>query len=113
MSKKRFQFQIPEFCLGEALGEIMRRGGLLLDLSDAKDGLKTVDVEMELESHNGYEDWLTKLIAKGPQGSAPFCSFCGKGKDEVGTMIQGPSVYICDGCVSVCQEIIAKERRDR
>lgn len=112
MSKKRYQYEIPEFCLGDALGEINRRGGLLLNLSDAKDDVKTVDAEMESESHNDFEDWLAALIAKGPEGSAPFCSFCGKGKDEVRTMIQGPSVYICDECVLVCQEIIEKQGRD-
>ncbi len=37
----------------------------------------------------------------------PFCSFCGKGKNEYRQIVQGPSVYICDECVLKCQEIIA------
>ncbi len=35
------------------------------------------------------------------------CSFCGKGHDEVKKLIAGPSVYICNECVELCNEIIA------
>lgn len=35
------------------------------------------------------------------------CSFCGKGHDEVKKLIAGPAVYICNECVSLCNEIIA------
>jgi ATP-dependent Clp protease ATP-binding subunit ClpX len=37
------------------------------------------------------------------------CSFCGKSQDEVKKLIAGPSVYICDECVSLCNEIIQEE----
>ncbi len=37
------------------------------------------------------------------------CSFCGKGQDEVKKLIAGPSVYICNECVDLCNEIIAEE----
>ncbi|HCR14496.1 ATP-dependent Clp protease ATP-binding subunit ClpX [Solidesulfovibrio sp.] len=37
------------------------------------------------------------------------CSFCGKNQDEVQRLIAGPDVYICDECVSLCNEIIAQE----
>ncbi|MBS1985723.1 MAG: ATP-dependent Clp protease ATP-binding subunit ClpX [Bdellovibrionales bacterium] len=37
------------------------------------------------------------------------CSFCGKSQREVKKLIAGPSVYICDECVSLCNEIIAEE----
>ena len=39
--------------------------------------------------------------------SLPKCSFCGKGHDEVKKLIAGPSVYICNECVALCNEIIA------
>lgn len=39
--------------------------------------------------------------------SLPKCSFCGKGHDEVKKLIAGPSVYICNECVTLCNEIIA------
>jgi len=37
------------------------------------------------------------------------CSFCGKPKDSVKKFISGPSVYICNECVSLCNEILAEE----
>jgi len=38
-----------------------------------------------------------------------FCSFCGKNQDEVRKLIAGPSVYICDECIELCNDIIAEE----
>ena len=37
------------------------------------------------------------------------CSFCGKTQAQVKRMVAGPGVYICDECVSLCQEIIDSE----
>ena len=39
----------------------------------------------------------------------PRCSFCGKTKDAVKKFISGPSVYICNECISLCNEILAEE----
>jgi ATP-dependent Clp protease ATP-binding subunit ClpX len=41
-----------------------------------------------------------------------ICSFCGKTHDEVIRMIAGPSVFICDECVSLCNEVIAEGSSD-
>ncbi len=38
-----------------------------------------------------------------------LCSFCGKSQDEVKKLIAGPSVYICDECIELCNDIIAEE----
>jgi ATP-dependent Clp protease ATP-binding subunit ClpX len=38
------------------------------------------------------------------------CSFCGKHQRQVNKLIAGPGVYICNECVDLCVEIIAKER---
>jgi ATP-dependent Clp protease ATP-binding subunit ClpX len=38
-----------------------------------------------------------------------FCSFCGKSQLEVGKLIAGPGVYICDQCISLCDEILREE----
>ncbi len=38
-----------------------------------------------------------------------FCSFCGKNQDEVKKLIAGPSVFICDECVDLCNDIIREE----
>ncbi|MBN2647335.1 MAG: ATP-dependent Clp protease ATP-binding subunit ClpX [Thiotrichales bacterium] len=37
------------------------------------------------------------------------CSFCGKGQQEVRKLIAGPSVYICDECVELCNDILEEE----
>jgi ATP-dependent Clp protease ATP-binding subunit ClpX len=37
------------------------------------------------------------------------CSFCGKGQREVRKLIAGPTVYICDECIRLCNDIIAEE----
>ncbi len=41
-------------------------------------------------------------------GNGPVvkCSFCGKSQDQVRRLIAGPGVFICDECVSLCQEIV-------
>src|SRR5947207_1428229 len=37
------------------------------------------------------------------------CSFCGKSKDSVRKFISGPSVYICNQCIALCNEILAED----
>lgn len=39
-----------------------------------------------------------------------ICSFCGKSQDEVKKLIAGPSVYICDECIDLCNEIVSEDR---
>ena len=41
-----------------------------------------------------------------------YCSFCGKGQNEVRKLIAGPQVYICDECIELCMEIIREETKD-
>ncbi|WFE68301.1 ATP-dependent Clp protease ATP-binding subunit ClpX [Thiomicrospira sp. R3] len=38
-----------------------------------------------------------------------YCSFCGKSQDEVRKLIAGPSVYICDECIELCNDILHEE----
>lgn len=42
-----------------------------------------------------------------------YCSFCNKSQYEVTKVIAGPSVYICNECVDLCNEIIRKEVTDK
>ena len=42
-----------------------------------------------------------------------FCSFCGKNQSEVKKLIAGPSVYICDECVSLCNDIIKEDLTEK
>jgi ATP-dependent Clp protease ATP-binding subunit ClpX len=46
---------------------------------------------------------------KGKGGGKLVCSFCGKNQDEVKKLIAGPSVFICDECVDLCNDIIREE----
>ncbi len=48
-------------------------------------------------------------MAKKINESVLRCSFCGKGQNEVKKLIAGPMVYICNECVSLCNEIIEEE----
>ena len=50
---------------------------------------------------------MSKL--NGSSGQGLRCSFCGKSQNEVRKLIAGPDVYICDECVTLCNEIIAEE----
>ena len=46
---------------------------------------------------------------KGSDSKLLYCSFCGKSQDEVRKLIAGPSVFICDECVDLCNDIISEE----
>ena len=41
-----------------------------------------------------------------------YCSFCGKSQHEVRKLIAGPSVFICDECVELCNDIIREEMQE-
>ncbi len=53
-----------------------------------------------MTDHNGDGDDNGKLL---------YCSFCGKSQHEVRKLIAGPSVFICDECVDLCNDIIREE----
>ena len=50
---------------------------------------------------------------RGEDGKLLYCSFCGKSQHEVRKLIAGPSVFICDECVELCNDIIREELEDR
>ncbi len=51
----------------------------------------------------------TKKGTKSKENKILYCSFCGKGQNEVQKLIAGPSVYICEECVDLCNNIIEEE----
>ena len=53
-----------------------------------------------------------KRKGEGDHGKLLYCSFCGKSQHEVRKLIAGPSVYICDECVDLCNDIISEEIRE-
>ncbi|QFU22025.1 ATP-dependent protease ATP-binding subunit ClpX [Shewanella eurypsychrophilus] len=48
----------------------------------------------------------------GDSGKLLYCSFCGKSQHEVRKLIAGPSVYVCDECVELCNDIIREEIKE-
>ncbi len=48
----------------------------------------------------------------GDDGKLLYCSFCGKSQHEVRKLIAGPSVFVCDECVELCNDIIREEMHD-
>ncbi|MBI2608099.1 MAG: ATP-dependent Clp protease ATP-binding subunit ClpX [Deltaproteobacteria bacterium] len=51
-------------------------------------------------------------MSKGEIGTL-VCSFCGKSQNEVKKLIAGPTVYICDECIDLCNDIIAEDTTDQ
>lgn len=49
---------------------------------------------------------------KGDGEKVLYCSFCGKSQHEVKKLIAGPSVFVCDECVELCNDIIREETQD-
>ncbi|RPH84749.1 MAG: ATP-dependent Clp protease ATP-binding subunit ClpX, partial [Candidatus Rokuibacteriota bacterium] len=49
-------------------------------------------------------------MARAREGNGTLkCSFCGKSQNDVRKLIAGPTVYICDECIELCNDIIAEE----
>src|SRR3546814_5154120 len=58
------------------------------------------------------EGKMTKLTGSDSK-STLYCSFCGKSQHEVRKLIAGPTVFICDECVELCNDIIREETKGR
>ena len=56
------------------------------------------------DDHNNNGDESEKLL---------YCSFCGKSQHEVRKLIAGPSVFVCDECVELCNDIIREEVQEK
>ena len=48
----------------------------------------------------------TEMPAKHTKKDPRYCSFCGKNQDEVATLIAGPTVFICNECIGLCNRIL-------
>jgi ATP-dependent Clp protease ATP-binding subunit ClpX len=58
----------------------------------------------------GHRTFMTKLSGSDTK-STLYCSFCGKSQHEVRKLIAGPTVFICDECVDLCNDIIREETK--
>ncbi|MEK6805515.1 MAG: ATP-dependent Clp protease ATP-binding subunit ClpX [Pseudomonadota bacterium] len=52
---------------------------------------------------------MSSEVRSGTSGRVLYCSFCGKSEHDVSKLIAGPSVYICNECVDLCNDIIREE----
>ncbi len=56
---------------------------------------------------------MSEKKGAGDGGKLLYCSFCGKSQSEVRKLIAGPSVFICDECVELCNDIIREEVEEK
>ena len=61
----------------------------------------------------GARAGATMATRRDSQGGNLQCSFCGKSQREVKKLIAGPTVYICDECIHLCNDIIAEDAHER
>lgn len=97
----------------KSLGCFPPDGPSLRDFED-DDEFSTPDEERseEEEFQEWVSDWIQEIYREHErrQAGTLTCSFCGKTREQVRKLIAGPTVYICDECVDLCQEILAEER---
>ena len=55
---------------------------------------------------------LAQTQTNSDNGKLLYCSFCGKSQHEVRKLIAGPSVFVCDECVELCNDIIREEIKE-
>jgi ATP-dependent protease ClpP protease subunit len=73
------------------------------------------DIEIHAAKSSRLRDKLNAILAPTPASgeSLLYCSFCGKSQHEVRKLIAGPSVFICDECVELCNDIIREEIQEK
>jgi len=101
--------------------EVKARASKLRDvLSVMGHQLKHTESLEVISKVEGYADWNTYTAAltlkqqstvQKQENKLLYCSFCGKSQHEVRKLIAGPSVFICDECVDLCNDIITEEMR--
>ena len=62
-----------------------------------------------LDWHTGFRQTHRPMADKSTGDKLLYCSFCGKSQHEVRKLIAGPSVFICDECIELCNDIIREE----
>jgi hypothetical protein len=80
-------------------------------LPDDRKTLEVKAAELEQQAINLQKQLSGSPCAKGDPAMAElhvYCSFCGKSKNEVRKIIAGPAVYICDECIDVCVDVLAR-----
>jgi hypothetical protein len=104
---------------GDALKAYQQAVGKFLDSkttpkrSEIARQLFQMGAALEETLKKAYGEKWDAHVPRFAEGSADEnCSFCGKARKEVGKLIAGSAVHICNECVHVCEEILTKEHID-
>ena len=75
--------------------------------------LHKMDIDEVMSLYRNYISMTSRMSDNTKEtntdGKILYCSFCGKGQNEVRKLIAGPSVFICEECVDLCNNIIDEE----
>lgn len=66
-----------------------------------------------MSSNIGRRSYASRMSKQARETTNPRCSFCGKPRDQVKKLVAGPGVYICNECISLCNEILEEDARPR
>jgi hypothetical protein len=91
-----------------AVRRLQLAGGSLREIAGAL-GLSHQRVHQMVDGAGGGRPWRIRRSGgrkRPPDPNLLHCSFCGKGKPEVGHLIAGPGVYVCEGCVDLADQAI-------
>ena len=89
----------------------LRRARPILQKLDLSPCIRRRNLSSLCEDERQYTglDAMTGDSTSDENGKLLYCSFCGKSQNEVRKLIAGPSVFICDECVDLCNDIIREE----
>jgi hypothetical protein len=86
-----------------AVRRLQLAGGSLREIAEAL-GLSHQRVHQIVDGAGGARPWRSSGTVRRRRAEA--CSFCGKLRDQVGNLIAGPNIYICDRCVDLTDRVI-------
>lgn len=93
-----------QFKTGDLVAFVNREGQFVQLFSPGKivssEGGESI-INCELRVQNKFIEAIQEQLC---------CSFCGKKQDEVKRLVAGPSVYICNECLDVCNEMVEKDK---
>ncbi len=98
----------------KAFGSLLKDIGIAKEQNDYEKVKRLINYLMsvtklingEAEREESYPEISKRNLT---QQKTFYCSFCGKSKNEVFKMIAGPSVFICNECIALCQDILYEE----
>lgn len=92
----------------QAIRRLHLTGASMREIAEAL-GLSHQRVHQIIEASGGSAGWKPRKKASGDLA----CSFCGATRHDVGYLIAGPGVYICDACVTLARQVAVRENGPR